>query len=389
MSMEQVICLGCMRMIPRGQAFCPHCGYSPAGAEYDPMVLRPGTVIHGQYGIGKVIGKGGFGITYIGYDINLQMPVAVKEYFPTGTATRSVNGPSLLWNISPEAKRRSCEVFLKEARQLAKTDSSPNIVRVRAVFFENDTAYIVMDYIRGTTLKRICKSKGPRSFEKCVELFAPLIRSMDQVHKLGMIHRDISPDNIMIDTDGKIWLLDVGAAKDLDTGAQNDIYPQGAMNSKIIVKHGFSPMEQYMMQGEIGPWTDVYGMCATLYYCMTLKHLPAAIDLAMGKESIGTILSGLDIPQAQKDVLEKGLALRPADRIRTMPELLKLLLEAADLEDKGNSDNRNRAAFAGTDPAVWNSAAAPEDPKTVTLLPHDVMDAYWADSPEKEAAAGV
>ena len=211
--MEINRCVGCMNELKPGERYCPVCGCDNLNIEQPSYALRPHTILHGRYLIGKVLGKGGFGITYIGLDLTLNVKVAVKEYFPMGEVSREQgHSAALRWNPSragTEHRQKGYDSFLKEARKMAKIDQIPSIVRVRDTFLENETAYIVMDYAEGVTLKEKLLKNGTMTFSECVQLFSPMIEDLAKVHKQGMIHRDISPDNIMVQPDGSVRLLDV------------------------------------------------------------------------------------------------------------------------------------------------------------------------------------
>ena len=291
------------------------------------IVLKENTILRGRYLVGKVLGQGGFGITYEGMDLVLETKIAIKEYYPMGIAVRnSTISNDILWSqtqISTQQWQEGCDSFLKEARRMAKLDSLPGIVHVRDTFPENNTAYIVMDFVEGQNLKDYLRANGIMTFSKCLELFTPLMQSLDQIHKKELIHRDISPDNIMLKPDGTLCLLDFGAAKDISL--------QRNAASKQVAKKGFSPPEQYMESGIIGPWTDVYALCATMYYCITGKMIPEAMERVLNDTL------SFDIPMLEvlsTSVMEQfkhGLALRPAERIASMGELLLGLTKKQDV----------------------------------------------------------
>ena len=271
--MELSKCLGCMEDF-RGYP-CPSCGYDPGKDKHMEYALPLQTILYGKYLVGKVLGQGGFGITYIGWDIALERKVAIKEYYPSGQVSRSPGTRNLTWyttEAAEQAHRDGIQMFLKEARKMSRVDNIPGVVRVRDLFRENDTAYIVMDFVEGETLKARLKRTGPMSWDQAKEIFRPAIRAMEQVHKAGLIHRDLSPDNLMLTKDGQVYILDLGAAKDLNVN-------QGA-SSMQVAKGGFSPYEQYSQRGGSGPWTDVYAMAATIYFTLTGKIPPIAIDRA-------------------------------------------------------------------------------------------------------------
>ena len=213
------ICYGCMRKLEEGQQTCPFCRYDLSQRQNPENALPEGTVLSRKYMVGKVLGRGGFGITYLGYDPDLQLTVAIKEYFPREVCRRS----SQSYNVLPESDMedgavfsKGREVLLDEARTLAKFNS-PYIVHVRDFFREHGTAYIVMDYVDGITLRAEMKKNGGKlPYERVLSLMEPLIRELDALHEENIIHRDIKPDNIMLvrDRNGeRLVLLDFGSAR--------------------------------------------------------------------------------------------------------------------------------------------------------------------------------
>ena len=314
--MELNKCFGCMEEI---QGYpCPHCGFDPrrvTGIEY---ALPMGTILAGKYLVGRVLGQGGFGITYVGWDIALERKVAIKEYYPSGQVSRNPGSRGLTWYTSvqsQQAKQNGTQMFLKEARKMSKVDDIPNVVRVRDLFQENETAYIVMDFVEGETLKARLEKTGPLPWEQAKGIFLPAIQAMEQVHQAGLVHRDISPDNLMLTPGGKVKILDLGAAKDLSVN-------NGA-SSMQVAKGGFSPFEQYTQRGSSGPWTDVYAMAATVYYTLTGKLPPVATDRVV-EDTISWEEPGLKALSAQAlEALQKAMVISAKNRMQSMEELEK------------------------------------------------------------------
>ena len=303
---------------------CPHCGFDPrrvTGIEY---ALPMGTILAGKYLVGRVLGQGGFGITYVGWDIALERKVAIKEYYPSGQVSRNPGSRGLTWYTSvqsQQAKQNGTQMFLKEARKMSKVDDIPNVVRVRDLFQENETAYIVMDFVEGETLKARLEKTGPLPWEQAKGIFLPAIQAMEQVHQAGLVHRDISPDNLMLTPDGKVKILDLGAAKDLSVN-------NGA-SSMQVAKGGFSPFEQYTQRGSSGPWTDVYAMAATVYYTLTGKLPPVATDRVV-EDTISWDEPGLKVLSAQAlEALQKAMVISAKNRMQSMEELEKGLYSTA------------------------------------------------------------
>ena len=312
--MELNKCLGCMEDF-RGYP-CPNCGFDPSKEQGSEYILPPQTILYGKYLVGKMLGQGGFGITYIGWDIALERKVAIKEYYPSGQVSRSLGAKTLTWYRSEQAQRArqdGLEMFLKEARKMSKVDGIPGVVRVLDLFQENGTAYIVMEFIEGVTLKAKLQQTGPLPWEQVRELFLSVIQTMAQVHKAGLVHRDLSPDNIMLLPGGSVKILDLGAAKDLSINS-------GA-SSMQVAKSGFSPLEQYTQRGGSGPWTDVYSMAATIYYTLTGKLPPNAID-RLDKDTLSWENAALLAlpPQALK-ALQKAMAVQAQNRTQSMDVL--------------------------------------------------------------------
>ena len=386
-------CFGCMEELETENEICPHCGFDPAHCEEAEYALKPGTLLQGKYMVGKVLGKGGFGITYIGFDMILDIKVAIKEYYPEGFVGRDSRQSSRLTWYSTKSDiqyvKNSRDNLLKEARSMAKIDTFPTLARVREVFMANETAYLVMDYIEGETLKNRVMERGALTYAELRNYLCPVMEDLAQIHEKGIIHRDISPDNIMIEPSGKARLLDLGAAKDLYKPLKTQIYglgetqkndsektqrddlekteiigaaqnilhgestsgaAQNTLQSKnsldtaqsirqsdsvpestqMILKPGFSPLEQYRMHGEIGPWTDVYAMVATMYYLLTKRVPPTPMDRLASEEEekeVQDVINGLDIPEKAKEGMRKGFAILKKDRIGSMREFLEYLPE--------------------------------------------------------------
>lgn len=316
-------CLGCMGELGPDEVVCKRCKFDLSQYKQPERALPLGTILHaGKYLVGRVMGQGGFGITYVGLDRTLELKIAIKEYFPTSLASRTGGTTTLIWHTSEENRENGRESFVKEARKMAKIHGIPSVVEVRDVFYENGTAYIVMDFVEGETLKDRLNESGPMDAEKCTALLQPVMTALAEAHRRGIVHRDISPDNVMIDRNGAVWLLDLGAAKELEILTGNS-----SQNSQMVIKHGFSPLEQYASTADIGSWTDVYAMCATIYYCVTGRLVPDAIDRVVDDN-----LAFLDLlPQELAEILRHGLALHKEDRIQNMEELLTALARKSNI----------------------------------------------------------
>lgn len=316
-------CFGCMEEITTDP--CPHCGYLHKNQAAHGYALRPGTILRGKYLIGSMLGQGGFGITYIGWDLALNRKVAIKEYFPSTYVSRDTSaGSALQWYPSyqaQEARSMGKDLFLKEARKMNRVDSIPQVVHVQELFEDNQTAYIVMNHIPGENLEKRLRHTGPMSWKQVQSLLLPVAEIMQKVHDAGLVHRDLSPDNLMIQPDGSIRILDLGAAKDLNL--------RSGASSMQVAKGGFSPMEQYIQKGNAGPWTDVYSLAATMYYSLTGQIPPSAID-RLSKDTLRWDLPQLrSLPIAVIRTLQKAMAIQPKDRIQSMTAFAEELRKAS------------------------------------------------------------
>lgn len=313
--------LRCFRCMEETHSYpCPCCGYAPGNDSSKEYALSPGTILNGRYVVGTTLGQGGFGITYVGWDLVLESKVAIKEYFPTGLVGRNSVSGKLHWYGTPQAENArdsGLEMSLKEARKMSRVRDIPQVVHVLDQFPENNTAYIVMDFVQGQTLKAYLDKKGPLTWEQTRTIFLPVIEAMEKAHDKGLIHRDLSPDNLMLLPDGSLKILDLGAAKDLNvnTGA----------SSILVAKNGFSPLEQYGQRGSSGPWTDVYAMAATMYYALTCQKPPIATE-RLDNDLIRWDLPQLtDLPGHVLLALKNAMGLRHDQRTQTMGELARQL----------------------------------------------------------------
>ena len=315
------LCIKCMKEKSSPNAVCEHCGFDSSKAVVPPHHLEPFVILAGKYLVGMAIGEGGFGITYIGMDLNLEMRVAIKEYYPNGCAIRDMSGNSSTVQSYMGEKQTFFEAgrekFINEARVLAKCAHLPEIVSVKDFFKENHTAYIVMEYIDGKTLKAYLKENGGRiSVSETLRMMEPIIRSLGEVHKMNLIHRDISPDNIMIQKNGSIKVLDFGGARD---------FVSNGRSMSIMLKPGYAPEEQYRTHGEQGKWTDVYAICATMYRCITGHIPPEAMERCYQDQIKSFSDFQIDCPPNVEYAIFKGLSVYKNGRFQSMEELHEAL----------------------------------------------------------------
>lgn len=322
------ICLICGAENPEGASQCRRCG---ALLREVPMALAVGTKLKGgAYTVGKVLGQGGFGITYLGGDTRLRRPVAIKEFFPTGCFRR---GTVITFSVSLPASdfQAMKQRFLQEARTLARF-RHPGIVQVYDVFEENGTVYIVMEYLRGKPLSKILEERGgPLEEAEAVRYILQVCDALEVVHGSGLLHRDIKPDNIMVGQDGRAVLIDFGAAREFAARTTHS----------VILTHGYAPIEQYAEKAPRGPFTDIYALSATLYCLLTGEIPVSAPDRRVGIELpevrqlnprvspyvAQAVMVGMDMdykrrPQsvrAFRDMLCAGRAVPPAPQVAAMP----------------------------------------------------------------------
>ena len=283
--------------------------------------LKPGVILKERYKIEEVIGAGGFGITYRAWDPLLQSYVAIKEYYPSGIATRSADSSKVCVPVGQEQREyhRGRIRFLKEAQDVARFQSEPNIVSIYDYLEENDTAYMVMEYLHGCTLKQYIREHGGRlDTDHILHICLSVLDALAVVHKAGMIHRDISPENIFICEDLTVKLIDFGAAK--------QVYLDGEQTMSVVLKPGYAPPEQYAKKDKQGPWTDIYALGATLYFAATGEK---------PEESLGRVLEDTikpvcevnpEIPRAMSQVIMRAMSVKIEDRYQTVEAMREALL---------------------------------------------------------------
>ena len=362
------LCCGCFREKPDDSAVCPYCGYGPH-VEHPANTLPPGTILNGRYLVGKVLGVGGFGATYLAFDMKLEEKCACKEYLPSGMAVRTRDRYTL--SVARSENRgvyqNGMEKFLDEARILARLKDIPNIVSVRDYFRENGTAYFVMQYIEGKSLKDLLRARGGRlPYEETARVLLPVMRAMQQVHAKQLLHRDISPDNIILTKKGESVLLDFGAAR-------SSAGDHATMS--VILKHGYAPVEQYSSHGNQGPWTDVYAMGATMYHCLTGKLPPNAVDRLSSDALVRPGFLGVQLPAAAENALMTALAVRPEDRYANMQAFADALQAGAPVRAQQPAGYGAGTPAAAAQPATHSGRQAspgtplPRTTRSKRLLP--------------------
>lgn len=283
--------------------------------EKNSYSLQRNTGLIGRYVIQEVLGQGGFGITYLGIDKLYGNKVAIKEYYPQEIAMRKAQYEDVVTVTSIEEKNnydKGKKRFLDEAQVMARFNKNEGIVKILDFFEANNTAYIVMEYLEGITLKQYLGKYGVLQFRNLIEMMLPLLEALIEIHSQGLIHRDISPDNIMVQHNGKLKLMDFGAARDYTESGNKSL--------TVILKPGYAPPEQYQTHGVQGPWTDIYALCATIYKCLTGITPPDAIARVMDdKFKEPDQLDGKLSPDIKK-ILWKGMNIFPEERYQDIVE---------------------------------------------------------------------
>lgn len=297
------------------------CGFDEANYKLQSQWLPPGTVLHDSILLGKVIGDGGFGITYIGLDLNLEMKVAVKEFYMSGYCGRNTQvSPDVLTEGKDKTSvfEANKEKFIGEARILARFSKEPGIVSVNRFFKENNTAYIVMEYVEGDSLKEYVTQKGKLSVKETLVNIAPIINALEKMHGQHIYHRDISPDNIILTKNQGMKLLDFGSARE-----KLEEYK----TMTVVLKKAYSPIEQYETHGNQGPWSDIYSLCATIYNCITGKAPDSAYDRFMNDSMLSAHEINPVCDEEISAIVSKGMQVDAKERYQSVEELKEALTE--------------------------------------------------------------
>lgn len=305
----------CMACKADEQEACPVCGFIERDFVPEKHHLPPRTILKGQYLVGCALGEGGFGITYIGWDLFLHMPVAIKEYFPSGVVIRDQGQHTV--NVFAGKDEQSFllgrDRFFREAQKVARFDNNPGVVSVKNCFLENGTAYIIMEYISGINLGTYAAQRGGKlGFQETLQLLKTPIQTLEELHRYSTYHRDISPENLMFSKTGTVKLIDFGSAMESDSEKKTRV---------LMVRSGYSPVEMYSSTGKDGPYSDVYSMAATIYKLITGVTPPAATERLNADSLVRPTMLGVkEISQEQEAALMKGMAVQLNDRYQTMAE---------------------------------------------------------------------
>lgn len=359
-------CPHCMHPVQGGS--CPLCGGDVTWKGTPPQ-LPVGTILSSKgsghtYQVGAARGQGGFGITYIGLDMESRKRVAIKEYFPTRCSRRTDGTDSGPKTGMENFYAGGMASFLKEAQMLSSLEPAPSIVRVYDFFEANHTAYLVMEFVDGEPLYKKVRREGRILPQDLLPKIPELIRDLARIHEAGVIHRDISPDNLIWMEDGALKLLDFGCARFMEDGK----------SMTVLLKHGFAPVEQYQTKGQ-GTWTDVYGLSATIYYCLTGIIPPSAVERLDNDELKSLTDLGVPIMQKEEEAILWGMAVQPKFRPvnmevlaeRLFPELYNTLQK-----EEPHTPNLEEQVISGPD-SQKEQVAIEESP----IPPQNVPEPYF------------
>lgn len=311
-------CMNCMGPLSGEETACPHCGYTLDHDSVDDQFLPPGTWLT-RYELGRVLGAGGFGVTYLAWDNELERRVAIKEYFPSSLSTR-IPGQSTITAFTGEKQQifaHGLLRFVEEAQRLLQFAGYDGIVSAYDVFEANGTAYMVMEYVEGVTLKQSLSQFGRVEEKRLLDQMIPMLLTLKFVHQLGYIHRDIAPDNIMCLPDGTIKLLDFGSAR--------YTVMEESQSLSVIVKQGFTPIEQYQSRGNQGPWTDIYAVGATMYLALTGSVPAGSLERLTDDTLPSPSQLGVEVSSSTEAAIMSALNVQPEDRPQDLDAFLAIL----------------------------------------------------------------
>lgn len=313
-------CYHCMSQISNDKAStCPVCGKSLDPEEQKSRFLKPGTVLAGKFIVGYHLGSGGFGNTYIGWDQILQRKVAIKEFYPEQYCGRGQDGRTVVVTDERLISRyqRGLQQFLVEARNVAALHDVQGVVEISNFFEENGTGYIIMEYLEGMDVKTILQKSGnKKDYEWSRRVILTVLYTLKEVHKRGVLHRDIAPDNIFVTKEGIVKLIDFGAAKNVTVmDSSKDVW----------LKAGYAPIEQYRNTFEQGPYTDLYAVAALFYRMLTGQKPVPAVDRLENDPLVPLSDMGISIPQQAEMAIMVCLNVMPEYRLQSAEEFMEAL----------------------------------------------------------------
>ena len=312
-------CFNCMKEYEEQYEVCPHCGYVDGSPPAEAYHLAPGEILNHKYIVGTTIDSGGFGIIYRAWDAQMEQVVAIKEYFPNGVVSRvpGQNDVIVYSGKNREVFRKGVDRFLVEARNMAEF-SQPDIVALYDYFEENNTAYIVMEYLDGVSFKEYLKERGGRiPSEEVVDITLHVLAALEEIHSHHIIHRDISPDNIFLCSNHRVKVIDFGAAR-FSSGEESS-------NFSTIVKPGYAPAEQYRTKSRQGPFTDLYALGACMYQAATGEKPQESLARAMHDDLRPPKELNPEVPEYLSDIIMKAMAMDEDERFQSSEEFMKAL----------------------------------------------------------------
>lgn len=342
-----------------------------------PYCLPEGTCLRSRYRIKDILGEGGFGITYRGWDEIFLIPVAIKEYYPRELVRRKAvhREGSRIYTYEgamPPEYQKGLQAFLQEAQNLAKYDRLEGVAVIRDYFAENGTAYIVMEYIEGNSVEKYIQDNGPMTAAGVRYMLQPVWEALQVMHRDHLIHRDVSADNLLITGKGKIKLVDFGSARSTQ-------HLDHTMT--VMYKRGFAPEEQYRTKGEIGPWSDIYSICAVMYYMLSGKMPEEAAQRLVRDHTVPLAqMEEIDLPVGWSEAIEKGMAVMAQDRFQSMEELMTALGEVPlELSDEKIDYRKGRKDSAEPE----NYSEWGKDPLTTEMIKRELKEVSKAQEKQK------
>jgi serine/threonine protein kinase len=304
----------------RSVTVCPRCGEQLNITSDTTRFLRPGTTLQGKFVVGKVLGAGGFGNTYIGWNKLLQCKVAIKEYFPRQLSLRDAGSGMVTVSetVSGQRFQAGLQQFLEEARSIAGLQDVKGVIQIYTFFEEYGTGYFVMEYLEGMDVKHILKLRGGRmEYEDSRRIILTVLHTLRELHARGVLHRDIAPDNVYVTKEGVIKLIDFGAAKHASEVSDTQ--------AEIMLKPGYAPPEQYHRNTRQGPYTDLYAVAA-LFYHLLVGHKPPAANKRLENDQLQSLSQlGIQIPDRAEYAIMCCLNLKPHMRLQSANAFMEAL----------------------------------------------------------------
>ncbi len=333
------LCMGCMNQMEDHLVVCPHCGFNEAALRQESYYLEPGTIIGGKHIVGRVMSYGGHTISYLGMDAEANRKVIIKEYLPSDFSTRS-EGEKEVTIYSGDGQvqfEQGLTNFLNEANRIQQLGKADGIAQVYDCIAENDTGYVISEYVEGKTLKEILDSGKKFGAEEAKSFILRILRGLGKVHKMNIVHCDISPETIMVTDSGEIKLMDFGATRYVTTANSKSL--------SIILKRGYAPEEQYRSRGVRGPWTDVYAIGAVMYRMLTGVVPQESVDRVLADDLKEPSKMGISIPTNTENALMNALNVYKEERTPSAEAFLKELNSPAVKRIKVKKRNNKTGKF--------------------------------------------